>query len=343
MLMDRGSILLHDAGYRDALPSGKFGAWRADYFHNRIVARKDKRDTSQSVLDFVKNSGAYRQVRTHKVDYLNLKCVDLSRTRLVDDNLGYAWDRTVVYVRDPGYFVVVDGIRILRPDYFTFTNLWHTQRILKRGDHFYAVVNDSIRMFPFPTNRALLVAFPETYGKSDGIESISRQYQQETAIYQTQSSQYRAGDMECFVTLLIPHDRNADPEAILRNFKVVPTSTPCRAVGVEITGKEEKSLILVKLDLDMDVARENIRPRYQYDLGKVACGPFETDAAFLHAVERGKSISYSASNFLAVKYKGKALVEALPNTHPLQLDGTDTRVGFSKWRRWEDSITITGK
>ena len=343
MLMDRGSVLLHDAGYRDALPSGRFGAWRQDYFHNRIVARKDKRDTSQSVLDFLKNSGAYRPVRTQKVDFLTLKSVDMSRTRLVDDNLGYTWDRTVVYVRDPGYFVVIDGIRVLRPDYFTFTNLWHTQRIVKRGSHFYSVVNDSIKMFPFPIQRALLVAFPEVYGKTDGVEPISRQHQQELAIYQTQSSQYKAGDMECFVTLLIPHDRDADPEKILRDFKVLPTSAPYRSVGLEITGKSEKSFILVKLDLDMEVARENIRPRYQYELGKVICGPFETDASFLHAVQKGNTVSYSASNFLAVKYGGKSLVEALPNTHALQLDGSDVRVGYSKWRRWEDSVAIPGK
>ena len=222
-------------------------------------------------------------------------------------------------------------------------HLWHTQRIVKRGSHFYSVVNDSIKMFPFPTQRALLVAFPEVYGKTDGVEPISRQHQQELAIYQTQSSQYKAGDMECFVTLLIPHDRDADPEKILRDFKVLPTSAPYRSVGLEITGKSEKSFILVKLDLDMEVARENIRPRYQYELGKVICGPFETDASFLHAVQKGNTVSYSASNFLAVKYGGKSLVEALPNTHALQLDGSDVRVGYSKWRRWEDSVAIPGK
>jgi hypothetical protein len=343
LLMDRGSVLLHDGGYRDALPSGRFGAWRQDYFHNRIVARKDKRDTSQNVMEFLRNSGAYRPVRTQKVEFQNLAAVDMSRTRLVDENLGYAWDRTVVYVEDPGYFVVIDGIRVLRPDYFTFTNLWHAQRIVRKGPHFYSVVNDSIRTFPFRTNRALLIAFPETYGKTDGVEPISRQHQQEQAIYQTQSSQYKTNDLECFVTLLIPHDRDAEAEKILRGFRMLPTSAPYRAVGMEIPGKGGTSMLMVKMDLEMEVARENIRPRYQYDLGKVTCGPFETDAWFLFATEKGKTVSYSATNFLAVKYGGKALVEALPNTHPLQLDGSDIRVGYSKWRRWEETVTMPGK
>ncbi len=95
---------------------------------------------------------------------------------------------------------------------------------------------------------------------------------------------------------------------------------------------------MVKLDLDMELARENIRPRYQYDLGKVAFGDFETDAYFFYGVRDGSSLRYSASNLLKVLWKGKTVVEALPNTHPLQLDGGGDRVGFSKWRRWEGTI-----
>ncbi|MCK5573248.1 MAG: hypothetical protein KAJ12_10825, partial [Bacteroidetes bacterium] len=126
-LMSKGSLLLHDAGYRDGLPSGQYGAWRQDYFHNRLVARKDKRDKTQRLLEFLRNSGAYRQVRTHQVDYASLKDVDMSRTRLLDQKLGYQWDRIVVYVRDPGYFIVIDGVKVLRSDYYTFANLWHAQ------------------------------------------------------------------------------------------------------------------------------------------------------------------------------------------------------------------------
>ena len=29
LLMNKGSVLLHDGGYRDSLPSGRYGAWRA--------------------------------------------------------------------------------------------------------------------------------------------------------------------------------------------------------------------------------------------------------------------------------------------------------------------------
>ena len=336
LLMNKGSVLLHDAGYRNDLPSGKYGAWRQDYFHNRLVARLNKRDKNQSMLEFVQNSGAYRQVRTQKVDFLSLHDVDMSRTRLIDDKLGYQWDRVITYVRDPGYFVVVDAIKMLRSDYFTFTNFWHAQNILKRGEHWFDIATDSLPQgFQFPKNQSLLVFFPETYAKTEGVEPISRHSQTEQAVYQTISSQYRTGDMELFVTMLIPHDRSVDPQALLSKFKMVPTSAPYKAVCLTMEQNNAVVTLGIKADLDMEVARENIRPRYLYDLGKTTYGDFETDAHFLYASTGKDSLRYAVANVLQLRYQGKALLEALPNTHSLQPDGAPDRVGYSKWRAWE--------
>jgi hypothetical protein len=340
LLMDKGSVLLHDGGYRSGLPSGPYGAWRQDYFHNRLVVRKNKRDPSQGVLEFLYNSGAHRDVRTSKVDFLSLKDLDMSRTRVLDGALGYQWDRTVAYVRNPGFFLVVDGIRVLVPDYFTFTNLWHTQNVLARGSQFFDVANDSIRSVKFPVSRSLLVAFLDRSQKTEGIEEISRDFQREQAIYQTVSSQYKAGDFEYFVTVLYPHARTSDPASLAGRFRLLETSAPSRAIAVEYDTGASQRVVMVKLDLEMELARENIRPRYLYDLGKVSFGDFQTDAYFFTAVQDRKSLSYSAAVFVKVLYQGRPLVEALPNTHPLQLDGGGTRIGYSKWRRWEGSIAL---
>jgi len=43
---------------------------------------------------------------------------------------------------------------------------------------------------------------------------------------------------------------------------------------------------------------------------------------------------------LKVQYKGKILMEALPNVHGLQLDGSPDRVGYSKWRYRQDTVII---
>jgi hypothetical protein len=259
----------------------------------------------------------------------------MSRTRLIDDKLGYQWDRVVTYVRDPGYFVVVDGIKVLRPDYFTFTNFWHGEVILKRGEHFFDIATDSLPGFQFSREQSLLVYFPETYAKTEGAEPINRHFQTEQAIYQTISSQYKAGDTELFVTLLVPHDRTVDPQSFLSKFKLLPTSAPYKAVGITMEQNNAIATLGIKVDLEMEIARENIRPRYQYDLGKATYGDFETDAHFLFASVGKDSVSYSVANVLKLRYKGKTLMEALPNTHSLQPDGAPDRVGYSKWRAWE--------
>ncbi len=340
LLMSRGSVLLHDAGYRSDLPSGKYGEYRQDYFHNRIVARKNKRDKGQDLLEFVRNSGAYRPVQTKKVDFLNLNDVDMSRTRVEDGNLGYAWDRVVTYVRDPGCFIVIDGLKIRTEDYFTFSNLWHAQRILSKGEHYFDVATDSVPGFTFSDSRSLLVYFPDTYAKSEGEEPLNRHSQMEHAIYQTISSQYKSGDTELFVTVLMPHDRSIKPETLIPHFALLPTSAPGKAVGIEINAGGARSYLCVKLDLEMETARENIRPRYTYELGKVRYGGFETDAHFLYARVADAAVHYSAANVLKVLYLDKTLMQALPNTFGLQLDGQADRVASSKWRYWQDSVQL---
>jgi hypothetical protein len=340
LLMSKGSVLLHDAGYRSDLPSGKYGEYRQDYFHDRIVARKNKRDKSQSLLEFVRNSGAYRAVHTKKIDFLNLREVDMSRTRLEDESLGYRWDRVITYMRDLDCFIVIDSIKALTSDYFTFSNLWHAQKILARGEHYFDVATDSLPGFTFADRQSLLVYFPETGAKTEGTEPINRHSQTENAIYQTISSQYKTGDTELFVTILLPHDRSVKPESLIPQFKLLTTSAPYRTVGVEISRGASKSYVCAKLDLEMEVARENIRPRYLYDLGKVRYGDFETDAHFMYATVENGTVRYSAANVMKVLYRDKVLLQALPNTFGLQLDGAPDRTCFSKWRYWEDSVAM---
>jgi hypothetical protein len=340
LLMSKGSVLLHDADYRNNLPSGPYGAWRQDYFHNRVVVRLNKRDKRQPLLEFIQNSGAYRSVRTRKIDFLNLREVDMSRTRLIDETLGYQWDRIITYIKDEDCFIVVDGLKALRSDYFTFSNLWHAQQIFAKGANYFDVATDSIQGVKFSTERSLLLFFPDTTAKTIGVEPISRSYQMEHAIYQTISSQYKAGDTELFVTILLPHSRADKPAQFLSRFKLVDVSAPSRAIGLEISHGDRISCLGIKLDLEMEVARENIRPRYLYSLGKVTYGDFETDAHFLYATVDKNVVSYSAANVLKVLYKGRPIMEALANTHGLQLDGAPDRIGFDKWRYWEDTVLL---
>jgi hypothetical protein len=341
LLMSGGSVLLHDGGYRPDLPSGQYGAWRADYFHNRVVVRKDKRDKTQGIYEFLRGSGNYRPVRTQKIDFLKFRDVDVSRTRVIDDALGYEWDRVITWVKEKNFFVVVDGVKALRNDYFTFTNLWHTQQIHSQDKQTFDTGIDKIHVDPLPVNKRLLVHFPEnTFGKQIGTFPISRHYQDETAIYQTVSSLYKAGDYEYFVTILIPHDAKADVRAQASQFRLLEVDKSGQAIGLEFGDGAEKSVILIKLNLEMDLAREQVGPRYQYSLGKVKYGEFETDASYLFARIKGDDVSYSAATLTKALFRNQTLLEAKSNSFGLQLDGAPARTGTPKWRFWEDTVRI---
>jgi len=340
LLMSGGSVLLHDGGYRDDLPSGQWGAYRADYFHNRVVARRNKRAAGQDLFEFIRNSGAYRKVRTHKIDFLNFKEVDVSRTRLVDAELGYEWDRAITYVKARDFFIVVDGIRIRTPGYYTFANLWHTRKIIEQGKQFFNTTIDAIGSETLRADRSLLIVFPDNEAKEIGTYPEKRHYQDETALYQTVSSHYAAGALEFFVTILVPQAKGGNPVKVAETFKLLKTDRFPHALGVEFQDGSSKSVVLVKLDLEMDQARDNIRPRYVYDLGKVRCGELETDASYVFARESQGRVVYSAATFTKLFYRGQTLIEALPTTFPLQLDGAPPRVSLPKWRFWEGEVTL---
>jgi hypothetical protein len=140
------------------------------------------------------------------------------------------------------------------------------------------------------------------------------------------------------VTILLPHDQNEDVRTRLQSFKLLSIDKPGKAVGLEINDGRENSVLCIKLDLEMELARENIRPRYQYQLGKVKYGDFETDASYLFAKIRDGQIAYSAATMTKVIYRGRTLQEALPYTFGLQLDGAPPRTGYAKWRCWEETV-----
>jgi hypothetical protein len=264
----------------------------------------------------------------------------MSRTRVVDNNLGYRWDRTVTYVRDPGYFVVIDGIKALRDDYFTYTNFWHAQNIYAQGEHYFDAATDSVPGYKFSPRQSLLIYFPETYAKVEGNEPISRHWQMEHAMYQTTSGSYNTGDYVQFVTVLYPHDRSVKAASLIPKFKLLETSAPGKAVALAVSNGSNTNYIFVRLDLEMELSPKDIRPRYLYDLGKVSFGEFETDAPFMFATVGNATVSYSAAEVLKVKYKNKFLMEALPNTHGLQPDESPDRIAITKWRYWEDTVPL---
>ena len=146
--------------------------------------------------------------------------------------------------------------------------------------------------------------------------------------------------MEFFVTILVPQAKGANSAQVVEKFKLLKADHFPQALGIEFQEGSSKATMLVKLDLEMALARENIRPRYLYDLGRVRCGDLETDASYAFTRQNEGRVTYSAATFTKLSYRGQTLIEAQPTTFPLQLDGAPPRVGLPKWRFWEGEVAI---
>ncbi|MBN2088157.1 hypothetical protein JW964_01010 [candidate division KSB1 bacterium] len=344
-LIHQGSILLHDAGYRPFLPSGDYGAFRADYFHNRLVVRKNRRwirlegqREEQSLWEMIRNSGFYRPVETQLIDFWTFQKFDYSRTRLKDVEMGYEWDRILVYHKKAGFFIVVDGIKFLRRDIFTLANLWHTQKILSSGENWFNTRIDNILNYKISGNQELLVNFPiidpERYV---GNFDINRHNQPEKALYETISDFFYENQFAVFVTVLFPHEPGVPVDSILKNFQIIPSNQFPRAVGLKmnINGKEE--YLAVKLDLNMDYAHRTWRPRYDYELGKVQYDVLETDANLAFISADSKRLYWAASYMTQLHFKGQVIHQSPPASFGMQPSGSPEVLWKpSKWRAWEE-------
>jgi len=356
LLMSGGSILLHDGGYRDYMPSGPFGAYRQDYFHNRLCVRPEKiwmgqkegeyrysiREAvpGQSLLDFLRNAGSYRRVRTQKVDFLTLSDFDFSRTRLIDDNMGYQWDRIISYIKNPEIFVVFDIFKSGKEEFFTLSNLWHTRKIIAHGKHWYETGYDKIENNELTTDKHLLIVFPLTHYRLEGMESENRHYQDESVIHQTTAQHFELGETVGFITVLIPHSAEELYLDWPENINLLPVQPERAGLGVHIKSEGQSIFVGVKNDLRMDVCRDWRRPKYTYESGKIRFGDFETNGDFLFASLQGTKLNYTIVNLTKALFKDKVLVEAKPSYFGLAFDGNPETEGIGKLRYWRDEVIV---
>ncbi len=356
LLMSGGSVLLHDGGYRDFMPSGPFGAYRQDYFHNRLCVRPEKifmgqkqgeyrysvRDAvvSQDLLGFLRDAGSYRRVRTQKVDFLTFPDFDYSRTRTIDDAWGSESDRVVVYVKDPGFFVVFDILKSLREEYFTMAGLWHTQKIYARGDHWYDTGYETIQTASLPTDERLLIVFPSTATAIEGVEPEKRHYQDEWLIHQTKSRHFELGGTDVLVTVLVPHGAAEDPRPWLGRVSLAPAGPDGKAAGVRILCGDRELLVGVKADLRMDISRDWRRPRYTYEAGRISVGDIETNGDFVFASLAGKRLNYTIVNLTRALFRATPLVEAQDSLFGLAFDASLDQGGTGKLRYWRDETVV---
>ncbi|MCI0515150.1 hypothetical protein L0128_18200, partial [candidate division KSB1 bacterium] len=228
LLMDHATILLADGGYVRKFHDG----WRADYFHNRMVARLGW-PIEGHVLDYLFQNKEYQPVTTEKIHFENFGWLDYSRTRLIDDARGYTADRIILFLVEPGWYIVVDAVEIDRPGHKLFVNMWHPAHILTQGEfsaesnHFVVSWPPQIPIrqdyWPNPHQRELLLQFLENRDKFTETKIIDRCYNPSAAFYQYLYSYFFKGQRLAFVTILTPHAPGTFTPQMLATVKIITT------------------------------------------------------------------------------------------------------------------------
>jgi hypothetical protein len=277
------------------------------------------------------------------VDFLSLPEFDYSRSRLIDDGWGYDYDRVVAYVKDPELFVVFDIFKSRTDEFFTLANLWHTRKIYAQGDHWYDTGYDVIGQQAQPDAKRLLVLFPSTHFRLEGVESQKRNYQDELTIHQTAAHHFEQGHTEGFVTVLVPHAKDVDPATLVPRIRVVDTVPERAGLAVTIEAGTRRITVAAKQDLRLDIARDYRRPRYTFEKGRITYGPLTTDGDFLFASEDRGGLSYTAVNMTRAQYGDQVLFQSGQSFHGLQFDGTSDPGGIDKVRYWRDTVQVPAR
>jgi len=339
LMMDGGSVLLHDAGYRDVAPSGPFGAYRADLFHNRVVVRPGRPAADQDLGEFLRDNGAYQSVRTERVDFLRFDEAVYSRTRVESLEGGWVWDRTLIMPDSPRLVVVVDSVRVTRAGEHTFAALWAAQEVLDTGPGWARCANRSIGNRQLGAGRELLLCLPTAPDEAPGSFPLMRHSQPERVLHQVRSGHFDVDTVVSMVSVLWPVEPGTDGARLAARVRQIPCAPAGAGVALEIQDGEQLITLCLKTDLDLGLGPDDVRPRYDAERGRLTAGPLASDADLLLVRRSGERVRWSASNMTRVEIDGTEVFRARP-FQVFQTSGRSDVVGASKWRRWEGELEL---
>lgn len=287
MLMQDGTVLLADGGYRATYARG----WRADVFHNRIVARTGFPTDEKDIFGYLISDPTFHEVQTEKLHFGTFGSLDYARTRLVDEERGYTGDRITLFAPESGLTIVVDSLLIDRAGSKVFCNTWHPDHILAKGDGWVVSHPDRIpirtEFWPNPHTRDLVIQFVGNRDKVAQTRVIDRRFNPSEAFYQYLNNYFFKGQRLTFVTVLRPVAAGSFDQKILDDVQLVTDQhDDGRTLGLRFTLGGEP--VTVGLKLDQTIGLTNLRGRPMFDVatGTVAYGALRTDADFAFVRER---------------------------------------------------------
>jgi len=303
----RDKPLLCDGGYRDAIVD--HGAYRADFYHNKVVMRNGRIFHEKGFLEYAEDLGAYLKVETEKVFYQEMLGLEIGRTRMDDPHHRTVYDRTIIHFPTGG-FAVIDSVKAKQTYEYTLGQMWFGGEILRSGDNDWTISQNFCKDTQGPIgteNLKLRLAFLRKDLKVS-LEKLRRNHNDDQYALTQYFSEYLGEDEYVqFVTLLLPEDGAEDEK---RNDKVIKSAS-CRlvngnAVEFKVTVSGKKYTIGMKLDEKNGYNDHKHRPTYSFEAGKINYSDITTDA--LLSVVAGNE--YSAIMLSRLDYKGKTLFES---------------------------------
>lgn len=329
--MHAGSVLLHDGGYREAAPSGPHGSFRADVFHNRLVARRDAAP-ADSLLARLLDAGTYQPARAELWDHQDLGPLAYARLRMEHPQQGYASERILLRLPALRTLIVLDRFVPAIAGRWTLASLWHTQHVRDHGPGWAIGAYESLRGDALPQTRELWVGFPGSE-QAPRIEPIRRHAQDEWVLAQPVELELQAGAAHTLVSALRSIPTQGDVEArslALRLLNVDPASA---GVALEIEDGPVRHLLWVRTDPEHGLGPAQVRPRDAWPATRVVAGPLATDASLAYArVEDGRA-HWWAAELTALDYAEQELFRAR-SFQVFQPSGRSDRAGQARWRRW---------
>jgi hypothetical protein len=329
----RGSLLLTPPGYREGVPSGPFGAYRAEYFHNRLLVRPARPAAGQSLWEFLRHAGTHRPVQTLKLDAWEFSALTYARLRLTDEAQGYEWERLLVVLHEPISVLVLDIVHFLRDGPFTVAQFWHAGRVLWSEPHRCVLATDSAGGVRGDTAWALGILGLPQLGQRDTLFSLRRFGYPAVAYVRWQAGHYRRGERLLLATYLFPIRRGVPfPNS---RWDIAPLPS-----GISLSLQRGDTLWLMTAQWDVlgGSLGDGRRPQYEPELRTLTAGILRSDAdfAFLRQTPTETTYGFTYGSFLHVGTR--TAFEAPPNLFPLQLDGSPPRTARLQWRAWEGKL-----
>jgi len=334
------NILLHEGGYRDRLPNGKY---RADMYHNKLSFREGLQTDKKTTYDKLHDEGYYKHVDTEKLHFQSFEDIDYLRTRNYYRPYNLIWDRAITCIKKDDTYIIIDWIENSEKRDLTIVNNIHTQYANKIKEGVYEAYNDTIQKSAADTNPfenkkdySLVVEFLTNPKKSTN-EQIRRNHGKATMLSEVVSKTYKEGDREIFVTVLTIKKRSENIDKYMNQAKIENIVGNKDAISVIYNGSK-KVYITNKCNLDYGLTpyEEDRAPIYDWEGGKIKYGNITTDADFSYIIEDDK-LKFGMINGCRVYFNDKKIHATPRYTSRDFLLETFEEIDH-KWRAWSGEV-----